>query len=173
MDQIPAIIHVFSYLSMLTIGGGMAAFPEMKDQVVSVHSWLTAEQLTHVYSVGQMSPGPNMMMVAEVGYLVAGILGAVAAALAFFLPTGVITFVVGRVWTQLANWPWRDSIQKGLGPVAIGMAVAGLITFGKTAVTSWITLGVAVAVFLDSNRTKINPALLILGGAIVGVVALR
>src|SRR5271165_1107531 len=108
MDQIPALIRVFAYLSFLTIGGGMAAFPEMKVQIVGVHHWLTEEQLIHVYSTGQMSPGPNMMMVAQVGYLVAGFLGAVAAALAFFVPTGVLTFGVGRLWNRLANWPWRD-----------------------------------------------------------------
>ncbi|MBV8332712.1 MAG: chromate transporter, partial [Candidatus Eremiobacteraeota bacterium] len=45
MDQIPRLAGVFSYLSFLTIGGGMAAFPEMKNLVVNVHQWLTDEQL--------------------------------------------------------------------------------------------------------------------------------
>jgi chromate transporter len=173
MDQIPGLARVFGYLSFLTIGGGMAAFPEMRTQVVDVHRWLTEEQLVHVYSVGQMSPGPNMMMVAQVGELVAGILGALVAALAFFVPTGILTFFVGRVWKRLEHWAWRDSIQKGLGPVAIGMAVAGLITFGRGAIHGWLTLVVALAVFAASLRTRINPALLILCGAVVGVVALR
>ena len=173
MDQISGLARVFSYLSFLTIGGGMAAFPEMRTLVVDTYHWLTADQLEHVYSVGQMSPGPNMMMVAEIGYLVAGFVGAAIAALAFFLPTGVLTFGVGRLWNRLANWPWRDSIQKGLGPVAIGMAVAGLITFGKGAIHGWLTAAIALAVFTGSMRTKINPALLILSGAIVGVIGLR
>ncbi len=64
MDQLPAIARVFAYLSLLTIGGGMAAFPEMKILVVDVHQWLTDAQFIHIYSVGQMAPGPNMMMVA-------------------------------------------------------------------------------------------------------------
>ncbi len=173
MDQIPAIARVFGYLSLLTIGGGMAAFPEMKLLVVGVHRWLTDAQLIHIYSVGQMSPGPNMMMVATIGERVAGIPGALVAALAFFVPTGILTFVVGRVWNRLAAWPWRASIQRGLAPVAIGLAVAGLITFGKGAVTGWITLLVGLAVFYASLRTKVNPALLILGGAAVGAIALR
>lgn len=173
MDQIPALARVFAFLSLLTVGGGMAAFPEMKEQVVNQHHWLTANQLTHVYSVGQMSPGPNMMMVAEIGVLVAGIPGALVCAFAFFLPTGVLTFGVGRLWNKLEHWPWRDSIQKGLGPVAIGLAVAGLITFGKGAVTGWIEALVAVAVFFTMVRTKANPALLILGGAVVGLLFLR
>jgi chromate transporter len=173
MDQIPALIRVFAYLSFLTIGGGMAAYPEMKVQIVDVHHWLTAEQLLHVYSTGQMSPGPNMMMVAEVGQLVRGILGALVCALAFFVPTGILTFLVGRLWTRLAQWPWRASIQKGLAPVAIGLAVAGLITFGKGAVTGWLTLVVGLATFFAVTRTHVNPVFFILGGAVVGLIALR
>jgi len=180
LDQIPALTRVFAYLSLLTIGGGMAAFPEMKVLIVDVHHWLTADQLTHVYSTGQMSPGPNMMMVAEVGQLVSGPLGALVCALAFFVPTGILTFLVGRLWKRLQHWPWRDSIQKGLGPVAIGLAVAGLITFGKTAITfangpffGWVTLAVGVLTFVAVVRTKINPVYFILGGAVVGFLALR
>jgi chromate transporter len=173
MDQSSALARVFAYLSLLTIGGGMAAYPEMKSLVVGQYHWMTDAQLIHVYSVGQMAPGPNMMMVAAVGVHVAGILGAVIAASAFFLPTGVLTFVVGRIWKRIANWPWRASIQKGLAPVAIGLAVAGTITLGRGAITNWITVLVGLAVFFATLRTKFNPALLILGGAVVGVIALR
>lgn len=173
MDQIPAIARVFGYLSLLTIGGGMAAFPEMKVLVVSVHRWLTDAQLIHIYSVGQLSPGPNMMMVATIGERVAGIPGALVAALAFFVPTGILTFAVGRIWNRIAAWPWRASIQRGLGPVAIGLAVGGLITFGRSAVTGWVTLVVGLVVFYLSLKTRVNPALLILGGAAVGAIALR
>ena len=173
MDQFSALTGVFTYLSFLTIGGGMAAYPEMRTLVVDVHHWLSDQGLIHIYSVGQMSPGPNMMMVAAVGERVAGIPGAALAAIAFFVPTGLLTFGVGRLWTRLANWPWRASIQRGLGPVAIGLAVAGLVSFGRGTVTGWITAAVALVVFFATLNTKLNPALLILGGALVGGLALR
>jgi len=173
VDQLPALAKVFSYLSLLTIGGGMAAYPELQNLTVNVHHWLTGAQLIHIYSVGQMAPGPNMMVVAALGDQVSGFAGALVAALAFFVPTGFLTFGVGRLWVKLEHWPWRASIQKGLAPVAIGLAVAGTISFGKGAVTNWITLVVAVAIFAATLRTKVNPALLILGGAIVGGIALR
>ncbi|MGD0969220.1 MAG: chromate transporter [Candidatus Aquilonibacter sp.] len=173
MDQIPAIARVFAYLSLLTIGGGMAAYPEMKSLVVGTHHWLTDAEVIHIYSVGQMAPGPNMMMVAAMGERVSGFAGAVVAALAFFVPTGLLTFAVGRAWHRLANWPWRDAIQNGLGPVAIGLAVAGLVTFGRGSITGWVTAAIGLIVFAATIKTKINPALLILGGAAVGVIALR
>jgi chromate transporter len=173
MDQVPALARVFAYLSLLTIGGGMAAFPAMQSSVVDVHHWLTHQQLIHIYSVGQMAPGPNMMMVATVGERVAGVGGALVAALAFFVPTGLLTFGVGRLWRKLDRWPWRASIQRGLAPVAIGLAVAGTITLGKGAITGWVTAGIGLAAFAATLRTTLNPALLILTGAVIGAIAFR
>jgi chromate transporter len=173
MDTLAALGRVFAYLSFLTIGGGMAAYPEMKVQVVEVHRWLSNPQLVHIYSTGQMSPGPNMMMVAQIGQLVSGFPGAVVCALAFFVPTGILTFGVGRLWKRLEHWPWRASIQKGLAPVAIGLAIGGLITFGRTSVTGWLTLVIGLATFAAVARTKINPVFFILGAGVIGVFALR
>ena len=98
MNQIPALVRVFAYLSLLTVGGGMAAFPEMKILTVDVQKWLTFPQLIHLYSVGQMAPGPNMMMIVCIGQWAGGILGAVAVLLAFFGPTAVLAFIVARLW---------------------------------------------------------------------------
>jgi len=173
MNQIPALIRVFAYLSLLTVGGGMAAFPELKVLTVDVHQWLTFKQLIHLYSVGQMAPGPNMMMIVSIGQWVAGLPGAVVVLIAFFLPTALLTFIIGRLWTRLGKWPWRESIQRGLAPVSVGLLLAGCLTMAKGAVTGWITAAIAVAVFAILLRSRINPALLILGGAVVGLLALR
>jgi chromate transporter len=173
MNQIPALIRVFAYLSLLTVGGGMAAFPELKVLTVDVHHWLNFKQLIHLYSVGQMAPGPNMMMIVSIGQWVAGLPGAVVVLIAFFLPTALLTFIIGRVWTKLGKWPWRESIQRGLAPVSVGLLLAGCLTMAKGAVTGWITAATTLAVFVILMRSRINPALLILGGAVVGLLALR
>jgi chromate transporter len=171
MNQIPALIRVFAYLSLLTVGGGMAAFPELKILTVDVHHWLTFPQLIHLYSVGQMAPGPNMMMIVSIGQWAAGIPGSVVVVIAFFLPTALLAFVVGRLWMRLQKWPWRASIQRGLAPVSIGLLLAGCFTMAKGAVTGWITSVIALVVFGIVLRSKINPALLVLGGALVGLFA--
>jgi chromate transporter len=173
MNQLPALVRVFAYLSLLTVGGGMAAFPELKVLTVDVHHWLTFQQLIHLYSVGQMAPGPNMMMIVSIGQWVAGLPGAVVVLIAFFLPTVVLSFTIGRLWTHLEKWPWRQSIQRGLAPVSVGLLLAGCLTMAKGAVTGWITAATAMAVFATLLRSRINPALLILGGAMVGLLALR
>lgn len=131
MNEIPALVRVFAYLSLLTVGGGMAAFPEMKVLTVEGHKWLTFPQLIHLYSVGQMAPGPNMMMIVPIGLWAGGVLGALAVLIAFFGPTALLAFIVARRWKKLEKWPWRSSIQKGLAPVSIGAAARRLLHHGK------------------------------------------
>jgi chromate transporter len=171
MNQIPVLIRVFAYLSLLTVGGGMAAFPEMKILTVEVHKWLTFPQLIHIYSVGQMAPGPNMMMIVVIGQWAGGVLGAFAVLLAFFGPTAVLAFIVGRMWKKLARWPWRTSIQQGLAPVSIGLLLAGAFTMAKGAIFGAETAAIAVGVLLILLKYKVNPALLVLGGAVIGVLS--
>lgn len=173
MNQIPALVRVFAYLSILTVGGGMAAFPELKILTVDVHQWLNFRQLIHLYSVGQMAPGPNMMMIVAVGQWVAGLPGAIVVFIAFFLPTVLLAFFIGRLWNRLEDWPWRASIQRGLAPVSIGLLLTGALTMAKGAVTGLVTAAVAVIVLVILLRSRINPALLILAGAVVGLLALR
>jgi len=170
MNEIPALIRVFAYLSILTVGGGMTAFPEMKILTVDVHKWLTFPQLIHLYSVGQMAPGPNMMMIVSIGQWAGGILGAIAVLGAFFGPTAVLAFIVAKGWKKLEKWPWRTSIQRGLAPVSIGLLLAGCFSMAKGAITGTETAAIAVAVLLILLQYKVNPALLVLASAGVGIL---
>lgn len=173
MNQIPALVRVFAYLSLLTVGGGMAAFPELKILTVEVHKWLTFPQLIHLYSVGQMAPGPNMMMIVAIGQWAGGLLGALAVLIAFFGPTALLAFVVARLWKKLEKWPWRTSIQQGLAPVSIGLLLAGCFTMAKGSIFGVETAAIAVAVLLILLKYKVNPALLVAAGAIIGVFTLH
>ena len=171
MSQLSDLLRVFAYLSLLTVGGGMAAFPELKTLTVEVHHWLTFQQLIHFYSMGQMAPGPNMMMIVSIGKWVAGFLGAVVVLVAFFGPTACLAFYVGRLWKRLEQWPWRTSIQKGLAPVSIGLLLAGCFTLAKGSIFGLETAAIAVAVLLILLVYKINPALLVLASGVVGVLS--
>jgi len=168
MNQIPALIRVFAYLSLLTVGGGMAAFPELKVLTVEVHHWLTFPQLIHLYSVGQMAPGPNMMMIVSIGQWVDGPLGALAVVIAFFGPTALLALLIGRLWKKLDRWPWRNSIQRGLAPVSIGLLLAGCFSMAKGVIFGAETAAIAAVTLLVLLHYKINPALLVLAGAIIG-----
>ena len=113
----------------------------------------------HLYSVGQMAPGPNMMMVASIGEQVAGPAGSLVVVLAFFLPTVLITFAVGRLWVKLERWRWRNAIQRGLAPVSVGLVLAGAITLAKGALLDWFAAVIAMVVFVILLRSQDQPRL--------------
>ncbi len=170
MNQLGALIRVFSYLSLLTVGGGMAAFPEMKYLTVEVHKWLTFSQLIHLYSLGQMAPGPNMMMIVSIGQWTGGALGAAVTVIAFFGPTTLLAYAVTKAWRMAGDRPWRTAIEQGLAPVSIGLLLAGTFSMAKGAITGLETATIAVAALLILLQYKINPALLVVGGAVVGLI---
>lgn len=173
MKEIISLAGVFAYLSLLTIGGGMAAFPEMKTLTVNVFHWMTKDQLVHMYSIGQMAPGPNMMMVAGIGQWVAGPLGAIAVTAAFFAPSGILALWVGRIWRRLADWPWRAAIQRALGAVSIGLLLGGVISVAKAAIVGPTAIAIAVAVFAILMMTKMNPLPLMAAAAVAGAYLFR
>jgi chromate transporter len=169
MKQLIDLATVFGYISLLTVGGGMAAFPELKQLTVDTYHWVTFPELMHYYSLGQLAPGPNMMMVASIGAQVAGLPGAAVVLVAFILPTGLLTFGIGRLWNHLANWPWRTSIQRGLGSVSVGLVLAGGIVLARGALTDLMMIALAAGVFALLMLTKINPAIPVVASGLVGL----
>jgi chromate transporter len=111
------------------------------------------------------------MMIVAIGQWAGGILGAVAVLIAFFGPTAVLAFAVARAWKKLEKWRWRTSIQQGLAPVSIGLLLAGCFTMAKGAIFGVETAAIAVGVLLILLQYKMNPALLVLGGAVLGVIS--
>jgi chromate transporter len=168
MNTLAQLAAAFGLLSILAVGGGAAVLPEMKATVVGEHHWLRADQFVDVYSLGQLAPGPNMLMVQIIGERVAGPAGALVALLAFFAPASLLTYATGRLWDRLGGWPWRDSIQRGLAPISIGLMLAGTITIARIALTDPRTVAMAAAVTAVLLLRRVNPAWLILACAGLG-----
>jgi len=163
-----ALLWVFGALSVMAVGGGTAVLPEMKQLVVTHNQWLTDEQFGQIYSLGQLAPGPNMLMVAVIGQHVAGWAGAAAALLGFFAPAGLIMFFCGLYWDRFADSPWKVAVQRGLAPLTIGLMLAGTWVLAKTVILGPSTAAIAVVVTVILLLKHVNPALLIFGGGIVG-----
>jgi chromate transporter len=181
MSKLIALLNTFAMLSLLAVGGGTAVLPQMEHESVQIHHWVTAQEFTSMYSLGQLAPGPNMTMVALIGLLTAGIPGAIVVILGFFVPSCLLTYVVSNVWDKFAGSPWRDAVQAGMAPITIGLMLGGVYAVGKTATFSFsrpleenlitIAIGLAVAIILFLRR--VNPALLILAGGVLGFFVLR
>ena len=156
----------FAMLSLLAVGGGTAVLPEM--QSILLHEFdLTHDRFVHIYSLGQLAPGPNMLMVLVIGLQVAGILGAAVVFLSFFIPSSVLCLFVGRLWIKMGESSWRRAIQNALEPISIGLMVSGVDAVAKAAATSPITFGLALVAFVILVRTKVNPVLVIVAAGIL------
>lgn len=167
-----AVLAVFSTLSVLAVGGGAAVLPEMKEIVVASRGWLTDDQFRDIYGLGQMAPGPNMLMVLLIGYHVTGLPGALMAFAGFFAPASVLAVFCSRLWERFAASPWRGALQAGMAPVIVGLMAAGVVAIGRTAIDGAPTLALALAACLGVAFLKrVNPALIVLAGGLIGLLA--
>ena len=166
------LIHLalsFALLSLLAVGGGTAVLPEM--QSLLAHQFgIDHTQFVHIYSFGQLAPGPNMLMVLVIGYQLAGLIGAGVVLLSFFLPSSILCFYIGRLWNRFGESPWRRTVQNALEPISIGLMASGVFAVGKASIVSPLTLTLSLVTFFLILRTKINPVWIILGSGGFGVL---
>jgi chromate transporter len=170
------LIHLaltFGMLSLLAVGGGTAVLHEMQE-VLQARYHITPEMFVHVYSVGQLAPGPNMTMVLIFGYQIMGAMGALITGIAFFLPSSILCFAIGRLWNRIGDTPWRRAVQNALEPISIGLMCSGVYAVARAALSGPLSIGLAIVTFGIILRTRINPVyvILIAGGVGAGFKAL-
>lgn len=169
MSLLMHLTLTFALLSILAVGGGTAVLPEM--QTILAHQFsIDHTQFVHIYSIGQLAPGPNMLMVLVIGYQIAGLIGAGVVLLSFFLPSSVLCFYIGRLWGRFGESPWQRSIQNSLEPISIGLMSSGVYAVAKASIVSGTTLALALVTLYLILRTKINPVLVILGSGGFGAL---
>jgi chromate transporter len=164
MAKLFNLTWVFMLLAILAVGGGTAVLPEMEHLTVDHFQWVTRGQFRDIYSLGQVAPGPNMLMVLLIGQKMAGAMGALVVGLAFFLPDCVLTLVANRLWVRFKESPWRAAIQHGMAPVAIGLMLAGTYAIARLSIFNLTSLLIAATIFALLLWRHINPALLVLAG---------
>lgn len=165
-----AIASVFGFLSIQAVGGGPAVLPEMQRQVVALG--LTPDQFVQAYGLGQLVPGPNMLLVVVLGYRLAGTIGALIALLAFFVPMSVLVVLVGRVAKKIPDSPWKQAVRDGLAPVTIGLMASGAYSMGISAITTVPAAAISATVLALMLATKLNPIWLVLAAAAAGAFLL-
>ncbi len=153
-------------LGVLAFGGGMAVLPEMQHVTVESYKWLTDSQFRSIYSLGQVAPGPNMLMVLLIGYRMAGAAGAIAVGIAFFLPDCMIAILANRLWRRFHGSPWQLSVQRGIAPIAIGLMISGTYAIARLSTTSPFTIGIALVVFGLLMWRHMNAAVLVMVGGL-------
>jgi chromate transporter len=171
MDDLATLAWVFLRLGLLAFGGGTAILPEMERQVVDIHGWLTPEQFVDSFALGQLTPGPALLMVMVAGYAVAGPAGAVVALVAIFAPSAALMAAVVANWHRLRGSPWLVSFRRAVAAVTLGLVAAGSYSIVRIAVTDLPSALVAACAFVVLWRWKLHPALVILAGGLVAGAA--
>jgi chromate transporter len=167
-----ALFHIFAVISILAFGGGSAILPEMQRQVVDVHGWMSAREFAALYALAQAAPGPNIMVVALVGWRVAGWQGFLVTLPAMFGPSSLLVGVVMRIWQRFQGKRWRRAIEIGLVPITLGLIGSGatVLTLGAdhTVILAALTLASVVATL----RFRLHPLWILAAGALVGLTGL-
>ena len=164
------LIHLcltFGMLSLLAVGGGTAVIPEMQTVLKSSFN-IDHTTFVHVYSLGQLAPGPNMLMVLIFGLQIAGLLGAGTVLVSFFLPSSILCLMVGRLWAKVGDSPWRRAVQNALEPISIGLMCSGVWSVAKASINGPVSIGLAVLALVVILFSRLNPVYMILGAGSVG-----
>jgi chromate transporter len=159
----------FAALSLVAIGGINAILPEIHRAVVEVEHWMTSAEFAELFALAQLAPGPNAMVVALIGWKVAGIAGAFVATVAICGPSSVLCFVVLHWWDRLRDSPRRAIVARALAPVAIGLMLASGYTLARGADHGIVTVALTLVAAFALAFSRVNPVWVLAGAAAVGL----
>lgn len=151
------LVLTLAGLSLVAVGGGNSVLPEMHRQFVDIAHWFSDAEFTQMYALAQVSPGPNVLVVAVFGWRAAGIAGAVLGPLAMCLPSSVLTLVLGRLWHRFREAPWRIRIAAALVPVSVGLVLSSGAILAGHEDTNLMALALTSATVVVTVATRLNP----------------
>lgn len=168
------IAWYFTEAGAFVFGSGLAIVPFLRAGVVQEFHWLDERQFLDAVAVAMITPGPVVITVAFIGYLVAGPAGACVAALAIFLPCYLLTVLPAPHFRRLAaNAPLKAFVD-GVTAAATGAIAGAAIVLGRRALVDAATVALAVLTLAVLVRLKRMPEpLMIAAAGLMGVFLMR
>jgi chromate transporter len=164
----------FAEAGSFVFGSGLAIVPFLHGGVVNQYHWLTERQFLDAVAVAMITPGPVVITVAFIGYLVAGPLGAVAASIGVFLPCYLFVIIPAPYFRRFANNLRVKAFVDGVTAAATGAIAGAAFVLGRRALTDVGAVLIALATwFIFSRFKKLPEPLVILAAGIVGLVVHR
>lgn len=170
MSDLLLVAVVFLQIGLVAFGGSTAILPELEHRVVDQYGWLSRREFVDSFALGQLTPGPALLMVMFAGYRVAGVPGALTALVAIFLPSALLSTLAAARWEYLRRSPWLAALQRAFAAVALGLLVAGAYTISRVAIVDLETAAIAAGAFVVLWRFRLSPALVIVGGGVVAAL---
>jgi chromate transporter len=155
--------------SLFVFGSGLAIVPFLHGGVVQEHHWLTETQFLDAVAVAMITPGPVVITVAFIGYLVSGTAGASAAALGVFLPVYLFVVAIGPFYKRFSQNTQVRAFVQGVTAAATGAIAGAVVVLGRHSIHDYWTVGIAVTTFLILMKWKIPEPIIILVSGVLGV----
>jgi chromate transporter len=168
------VFAFFAKAALVVFGSGLAVVPFLHGGVVASFRWLTERQFLDAVAVSMITPGPVVITVAFIGYLVAGPLGGLVAALGMFLPTYLVVVLMAPWFRRvMANRALRSAVD-GVTAAAAGAIAGAVVVLGRRALIdgpTWAIAGVTLVLLWRARRIP-EPALII-GAGVAGLLLRR
>jgi len=168
--SLPGIFLYFAKAGMFVFGSGLAILPFLYGGVVEGHRWLNNQQFLDAVAVAMITPGPVVITVAFIGYLVAGVAGALAAALGVFLPVYLVVVALAPSYKKWAKNPQLNAFVRGVTAAATGAIAGAVIVLGRRSIYDWPTAAIGAVSLAILLRWKVPEPALIACAAAAGLV---
>ena len=161
----------FAKAGTFVFGSGLAIVPFLHSGVVIENHWLTEQQFLDSVAVAMITPGPVVITVGFIGYLVKGFLGALVAALATFLPCYLFTIAMAPYFHKIAENNSIKAFVDGITAAVVGALVGSVFVIASRTIIDIPTLLIAViTIFTLLYSKKIQEPLVILIAAVLGIL---
>lgn len=165
------IAWFFTKAGAFVFGSGLAIVPFLYGGVVKEYQWLNEQQFLDAVAVAMITPGPVVITVGFIGYLVAGFWGAVVASLATFVPCYLFTVIPAPYFKKYGKNPAIKAFVDGVTAAAIGAIAGAVLVLSKRALTDVTTILMAVTTAVMLFRFKqLREPFIILIAALIGIL---
>jgi chromate transporter len=168
-----SLLTIFVYFAkagLFVFGSGLAVVPFLYGGVVQGHHWLTDKQFVDAVAVAMITPGPVVITVAFIGYLVAGIAGAAAAALGIFLPVYLVVVLLAPSYKRWAKNPQLNAFVRGVTGAATGAIAGAVVVLARRSVYDLLTVLICVVSLAILFRWKVPEPVVIACAAVAGLL---
>lgn len=156
-----------------TFGGGYAMISALQQELVARRAWLTQTEFGSGVAIGQITPGPLMIMIAFLGYKIAGIRGALLGTAGLFLPSFILVLLLSKCHEKVKTSPIAKAVLKGVNAAVVGLLAAAVVSLSAGSLGGIAPKIIAMAGALLMGPVNVEPVWVLLGAGILGALFIR